>query len=162
MNDQQPGTAETTHSASDDPDVRMEYAGILENLRLGVTTLWDAFKTYFTVIGLLFAGSGVMLAKDSPFERTLSIWASLVIAFAGLAITLLAGLGVNRIVAYQRQFIERGIVLEVQVRSKLLQTSGHVWDKAPRTGATQLTYIVFGIFALAWVALGAYCYHQLP
>jgi hypothetical protein len=154
MGDQPPVTQED--HAADDPDLRMEYSEIVNNLRGGVATLWDAFKTYFTVIGLLFAGCGFLLSGKSPFGRA-SVSASLVIALAGFAITLLGGRGVQRIVAYQRAFIDRGLKLETVVRAELFKISDVTWKSAKYFGSDGLTYLVFGLFGVAWILIAGYC-----
>src|SRR6187551_1863635 len=108
-------------------DRRAAFTELSENLRAGVTVLWDAFKTYFTIAALLFAGVGLLLSSQSPFAPTFSRWVALAISVAAVLITVLGGLGVFRILAYQRKFIDRGLIIEADMKTSVFEVSDEVW-----------------------------------
>lgn len=147
------------HARVDDAHARAEHAELVSNLRSGVTVLWDAFKTYFTVIALLFTASALFLSKQSIFTPSWSVGICLAISIGGIAITALALKGVERIICYQRLFLARGLALERgrRVRSRVLGTSRRAWRHTKWFGSDQLTALVLGGFGLMWAALAAYC-----
>lgn len=144
-------------SLFDADDRRAAFTELSENLRAGVTVLWDAFKTYFTIAALLFAGVGFLLSSQSPFAPTFSRWVALAISVAAVLITILGGVGVLRILAYQRKFIDRGLIIEADMKTSVFDVSDEVWKASGLFGSDKLTFAVFFIFAAAWLALGGIC-----
>jgi hypothetical protein len=151
--------------APNDPNAlataRIEFVEIANNLRAGVTVLWDAFKTYFTISGAMFAGFGFLQSTTLPFPRVVSLGVSSFIAVGGFVVTILACFGIARIIEYQRKFLERGAAVESQLGTQLMDASGAVWKAHNWIGADKLTYIVFSIFAVPWLLAAIYCYGQL-
>jgi hypothetical protein len=137
--------------------VPAEYTELWNNLRAGVTVLWEAFKTYFTVVGFLFTACGVLLSQQPLFERRTSALASFVISLAGLLITFLAARGIRRIILYQRTFLDRGLKVEKDVGGQLFSVADRAWRDSTLPGSDWLTYLVFGVFGASWVLLAAIC-----
>lgn len=138
-------------------DRKLAYAEIGNHLRAGVVTLWDAFKTYFTITALLFAGCGFLLSSVSPFGAQASTWVSLLVCLGGILITVLAVGGMVRILAYQKAFIERGQALEKPMGTGVYDAASRIWGSVTWSGSDRLTYLVFGIFGVAWFVLGVIC-----
>jgi hypothetical protein len=138
-------------------DLRLEYAELGNNLRAGMVVLWEAFKTYFTIAALLFAGCGFLLSSQSPFAVRTSMGACLFVAVAGLAITVLGARGMRRILAYQRAFIARGRRIEATMHTKLFAVSNRTWRRSGILGSDNLTYAVFALFALGWLIIAVIC-----
>ena len=151
-------------------DLRLEYEQVAENLRGGVTILWEAFKTYFTLAGLLFGIVGFPYGGDPPwFAESERAWLTLATGLIGLTISRLAALGIKRIIAYQRAFILRGRALEqaIGLSPGLMEQTRQIFEHGssldqsekrelrPTPGSDSLTYIVFALFAIGFaVAIG--------
>jgi hypothetical protein len=150
---------------SDPPDLidnlRAEYAELASNLRAGVSVLWDAFRTYFTISALLFGGAGFLLSDKSSLGETLSLGGAVGISIAGILITVLGVFGIRRIVAYQQAFLDRGCTIEKTLGTELMRTSRDAWGKASLSSAVALTFAVFLLFGASWILIGVYSWQCL-
>jgi hypothetical protein len=133
---------------------RAEYDQLWQNLRAGVTILWEAFKTYFTVIGLLFAALGFFQgSKVPPGERYLF---SVMLSIAGWVITDQAAPGITRILQYQKQFLDRAKEIEQELSSAVSTQAFELFTKPSEETADKLTFKVFSYFKVGWLVAACY------
>jgi|GEM_PF-6961378 len=130
----------------------LEYEQIAENLRAGVTVLWDAFKTYFTVIGLMLAACAFLLSKESGLDPHFSAGMTIVVSVLASVITFLARKAILQLVDYQRAFLLRGKKLERVMKTRTMRAAGRLFF-AKKTGFVALTLWVFWCFLLPWFLL---------
>jgi hypothetical protein len=137
--------------------LREEYGQVGDYIRTGTSVIWDAFKTYFTVIALMFAAYGYLAWGEGKLHGTPRGIVLTCISLAGAVVTGLAGVAILRIDAYLGELLRRGVVVE-----KLLSDSdggvtsllSRKWSNAPRLNASTMTLAVFWVFAVAWVVAG--------
>jgi len=137
--------------------LRTEYKELASHLRMGISVLWDAFRTYFTISALLFGGAGVLLSDKSPFAKLVSLRAVLAISVAAIIITVVGFCAIRRTVRYQQVFLERGCRIDARLGTELMRKSKGEWDKATSVNAEYLTYAVFLVFVGGWLLLGFIC-----
>lgn len=140
-------------ASEDKVTVSDQFRETLQNLRLGVSMLWEAFKTYFAISTILFTAlaflntipskRGVTTLLSSEGRRGLSIG----IALIGILISVLGHLAIRRFIKYQASHLQFGATLERE--PGLVANIQGTW-----TGgyfpATRLTAIVFLAFGLLW------------
>ena len=135
----------------DDALQQTEYEQVSEGIRHSVTICWEAFKTYFLVIGLLFGGYYYAEKEGTAGLRSAAGFA---FPIAALLITGLAGLAISRIMAYETLLLEQGARIEKACRKRGYLTQARLVHEAG-FGLDQLTMLVYIIFLVAWAIIFA-------
>jgi len=140
-----------------------QYKETMQNLRLGVTMLWEAFKTYFAISTILFTAFAFLNTKEvgGTLPESGRVLLSIGIASIGVLISALGPFAIRRFIQYQAFHLDFGKELEDRSDAGLIATVQKVWGNGS-IGAPALTSWVFAAFGALWlVALVAIIVQRL-
>lgn len=123
----------------------------MNNLRLGVSMLWEAFKTYFAISTILFTAFAFLNTNEAGSSLPCFGRASLSIGIAsiGILISALGPFAIRRFIQYQGRLLKFGRKLERNSDAQLVATIRKVWGNGS-VGAPALTSMVFAAFGVLW------------
>ena len=129
-----------------------QYKEAMNNLRLGVSMLWEAFKTYFTISTILFTAFAFLntreVSSSLPCFGRVSL--SIGVAAIGILISALGPFAIRRFIQYQERHLKFARRLERGSEKKLIATIRKVWGN-DSVGAPRLTSWVFAAFGALWL-----------
>lgn len=139
-----------------------QYREVMLNLRLGVTLLWEAFKTYFAISTILFTAFAFLNTQAKEQATSLlspdgRLVLSVGIAVIGILISALGWFATQRFLEYQKGYLDYGTSLEG--KDGLIGHSKRTWNSA-KLGAPGYSVIIFAAFGLLWILMLIAIYHR--
>lgn len=136
-------------------DTSDQYREVMLNLRLGVTLLWEAFKTYFAISTILFTAFAFLNTPAKKQATSLlssdgRLALSVGIAVIGILISALGWFATRRFLEYQKSYLDYGVSLEGE--DGLISHSKSTWSSA-KLGAPGYSVVIFAAFGSLWILM---------